>query len=451
TEIKTNKFAETRDKTVASKVALTDQTYLAVGENLNGINRSYLWFKPPGLTSGARILNAQLKLHQYVNAASLETFVDVHPVLQPWGDEMTWSTKPTHGATIASANSAKNGSVTGEWVFDITTLVQQWYEGEVANYGIVLMARGKSDVSESIDRRAFNSSESGGTIPKLEITYVTDQTGAENFWSYVGNVGLSNGNFLLSDIDVYLPGRGIPITVSRSYNSRSIPIPNKVGAKAPIEGMKSILGSGWLFNFEMRLKYKDPANSKIILFIDGDGSKHIFTEPEGQIGLWQGPPGIQYKLTYKAAEGTNPAYYILTDQTKTKYYFDFSTGKLEAIFDSNDNILDVAYTSDGTLQSITDASGRTIRFTFSANGKLDTIKGTEIPTVKYTYYSNGQLRMVQKLDAANNVKQQVSYEYDSQENLITAYDPNANPTSIGYIGEYTLTHPKGFKTSSRFN
>ncbi|MEJ9411403.1 hypothetical protein P9233_23265, partial [Schinkia azotoformans] len=52
--------------------------------------------------------------------------------------------------------------------------------------------------------------------------------------------------------------------------------------------------------------------------------------------------------------------------------------------------------------------------------------------------------MVQKLDAANNVKQQVSYEYDSQENLITAYDPNANPTSIGYIGEYTLTHPKGF-------
>ncbi|MGG3933318.1 hypothetical protein ABEV09_23905, partial [Schinkia azotoformans] len=59
--------------------------------------------------------------------------------------------------------------------------------------------------------------------------------------------------------------------------------------------------------------------------------------------------------------------------------------------------------------------------------------------------------MVQKLDAANNVKQQVSYEYDSQENLITAYDPNANPTSIGYIGEYTLTHPKGFKTSSRFN
>ncbi|MED4332072.1 hypothetical protein, partial [Schinkia azotoformans] len=106
--------------------------------------------------------------------------------------------------------------------------------------------------------------------------------------------------------------------------------------------------------------------------------------------------------------------------------------------------MDVAYTSDGTLQSITDASGRTIRFTFSANGKLDTIKGTEIPTVKYTYYSNGQLRMVQKLDAANNVKQQVSYEYDSQENLITAYDPNANPTSIGYIGEYTLTHPKGF-------
>jgi hypothetical protein len=287
--------------------------WLAAGKNSYGVNLSYIWFNLPSLYSGAMIESASLELNQYVEADDPNTTIDLHEVLEPWTQtNITWNNRPAHNSTVLHDIT---GDHIGLWEFDATSAVQQWYSGKQTNYGLMLKAR-----DENMDRRGFRSSENGDATvnPKLVINYKVDPTGIESFWSYVNNVNVHNGNLFLSDVDVSLPGKGVPIHVIRSYNSRSTTNTNT-------------FGYGWQLNVGMSLNYQDPYNSKVVVFTDGDGTEHIFTEKKGQDGMWEAPPGVELDLVYQAATSTDPTdYYILNNQSKTKYYFDFNTGVIPA-------------------------------------------------------------------------------------------------------------------------
>lgn len=426
------KDAEARDTFASSNYPSTLQntkTFFTVGNNeFYGISRSYLWFNLPGLYSGAKITSAYLELNQLVDDANNNTTINLHAVKTAWNEsELTMNNEPT---SFSSVLDSKTKNTIGLWSFDASQTVSEWYEADIANLGFSLIAE-----DETSNRRSFSSEENGdpNQNPKLVINYVVDPTGVEDFWSYVNNVGIHNGNLFLSGVDVHLPGKGVPINVIRSYNSRA-------------GSINSVFGYGWQLNVGMYLKYLDPGNSKVILLVDGDGSKHIFTQRNG---LWEEPPGLHLNLKYKAATSTNPAYYVLTDKSQTNYYFDFNTGRFEAIIDDNGNITDLAYNTDGTLANMTDPSGRVINFYYQ-NGKLVAITGNEIQTVRYAYNTSGDLISVTKENSTGAILEKVSYEYDGYHNIISVTDPKQNKSYVSYYGSdrvyqiaYSVTNANG--------
>jgi hypothetical protein len=256
------KDAEARDTFASSNYPSTPQNtkyYFTAGTHpQHGISRSYLWFNLPGLYSGANITSAYLELHQLVDDANNNTTINLHAVKTAWNEsELTMNNEPTSFSTVLDS---KTKNTIGLWSFDASQAVSEWYEANIANLGFSLIAE-----DETSNRRSFSSEDNGdpNQNPKLVINYVVDPTGVEDFWSYVNNVGIHNGNLFLSGVDAHLPGKGVPINVIRSYNSRA-------------GSINSVFGYGWQLNVGMYLKYLDPGNSKVILLVDGDGSKHIF-------------------------------------------------------------------------------------------------------------------------------------------------------------------------------
>ncbi len=386
-------------------------TYLVAGNNTNGTNRSFIEFTElPQLYSGATITNATLDLYQFVNDdPNNNTTIDVHRITENWSSSsVTWNAQPAVDSNILTSIT---NNVTGTWNFDVTDTVKAWYNADLPNYGLMLRANNET----TSNRRGFYSSDATpSTTPKLTITYDVNPLGAENFWSYVGNVNTDNGNMLLSATDVYLLGKGIPIQVGRSYNSQST-------------NYESTFAYGWQLNVGMNLKINQ-ADNRNIVFNDADGTKHFFVKQTiDGVTKYVAPPGVDLQLEYQE----NPAYYIITDKGQTKYYFAVDSGRLEKMVDSNNNTTTLAYNLDGTLSSITDPSSRVVNFNY-VNGKLDTITGDKITTVKYIYDASNDLVEVQKIDGSPI--QSVQYDYDAAHHLTSITDPNGHNTVITYNG-----------------
>jgi len=395
------------------------KTWLAVGSNADGINRSFVWFNLPELYSGAEIKEAQLVLNQFVDDPNNNTTVEVHRTTKSWSDDtLTWNNQPTYDATDLGS---KTSNANGEWTFNVVKAVKAWYNADLPNYGFALKA-----TNEASNRRGFHPSEFSDPTksPKLTVTYKVEPIGMEDFWGYIGNVSAHTGNLLISENDAYLSGKGIPIEVTRTYNSRD-------------NEQNSNFGYGWRFNVGMYLKYNKPADSKVIVFTDADGTKHTFTEQDGQYGVWMAPPGINLKLQYQGPTSVDPnEYFILIDKAQTKYYFLYNSnltiGRLEAIIDQNNNVTDLAYNTNGTIRTITDSSNRTVNFNY-ANGKISTITGSQINTIKYLYNATGDLTEAQTLNSQGTLLQKITYGYDAYHNLTSITDPKGNRTSIQYF------------------
>ncbi|WP_105617929.1 DNRLRE domain-containing protein [Vallitalea okinawensis] len=377
-------------------------SYLHAG-NLSGYGtlRSFIRFKYlPTLAPGAKITRAYLASHMYLGSTN-NTTIDVHEVTSSWNsNEITWDNPPQFDSTPVLSNYTSTPNTV--WEFDITSVVNKWYKGQSANNGVALLA---SD--EQSSKISFYSTDAAGqTNPKIVIEYEVDPLGIESYYGFDGNVNVHNGNLVLGATDVTLPGRGIPITVSRTYNSRS--------------SDTGIVGSRWLLNVGMNLSYASDESS--VMFIDGDGTKKYFVKDEN--GDYISPIGTKLTLSKDAQNA-----FYLEEKSGIKYYFD-SQGRLDYIEDTNNNTTDYVYSeTTGELINIIDPSLRQVTFTYE-NGKLKTITGNEISTIEYGY--NGDyLETVTKKDGTT-VLEQFTYGYDVHNNIATITDNANNITSILY-------------------
>jgi YD repeat-containing protein len=315
------------------------EPFLITGTHTDyGKTRSFIKFDLQPLLSGAQITSARLYLNQYMTVANQQ--VDLYPVTSDWtSTTVTWNMQPTIGSLLSSTTV---GDV-GEYSWDLTSLAQGWYAGTTKNYGVSLRHQ-----VETNDRKSFRSSDYAvdpTKKPKLVITYTISPLGEEDFWTTSAtNVNTYNGNFYLPQTDVQIPGRGVPATVDRHYNSRST--------------FSGIFGYGWTSNIEQRLI--DSGNGPI-QYIDEDGTVHSFT-PNGD-GTYKTSAVLQLELV-KNGDGT----YDLTTADQTKYHFNTS-GKLVQITDSNNNTTTITYTGSNPT-TITDASGRQVTLTFDANNRV---------------------------------------------------------------------------------
>ncbi len=152
--------------------------------------------------TGQTLQSAMLRL--YVNDAPAlfgTTVVDIHEVTQAWDSSTTWDTYDgtnnwvAAGGDVAAAVAASSASIAtaagpalvGTWVdFDVTSLVQGWADGSIANNGVRVSI---ADTPSAYGN--FNLIASGSNGPQLVVTAVPEPA------SCAALLGLGVGAFVL--------------------------------------------------------------------------------------------------------------------------------------------------------------------------------------------------------------------------------------------------------------
>ncbi len=218
-------------------------------------------------------------------------------------------------------------------------------------------------------------------------------------------VNLANGNAMLSSTDLSIAEVGLPLAITRTYNSAS----GRSGAFGA--GQSSDLGP------DVALV---PEPSGSVLIDSADGSSEAFATQAG--GAFVAPPDSQQALTKNSATGV----YTLTDgPTGDRTYFSAS-GQISSEADNNGNSISFAYNTNGTVASITDTQGRVITLSYSS-GLITSITDPTGRSESYGY--NAARQLTSFTDGAAN---HWSYGYDGSGQLDQLTDPDGHVTTIAY-------------------
>jgi YD repeat-containing protein len=190
----------------------------------------------------------------------------------------------------------------------------------------------------------------------------------------VDPINTINGNVTVNDTDLVIPAAGIPLVLSRAYDSRSIYTNSPVGAC-------------WSHSYDWHLfdmpnhVYRGVSNDWKVLRT-GSGDLHWFETQTG--GTFKSPAGVDLRLTDETTH-----FDLLADGQLT---FTFSTnGLLQSMTDPHGNALSFAYTTSGNKQvvsSVAHSSGPSLAFTYT-NGLLTRVN-SPTNSLYVTYSYNGE-------------------------------------------------------------
>lgn len=224
-----------------------------------------------------------------------------------------------------------------------------------------------------------------------------------------GPVGLQvnsyTGNLFYQRTDLVVPGRGLSVDLSFSYNSND---------------RRTNYGFGYGWSFIYNLSYKDSAGG--VLIYRSDGRKDYFAPNGGRDFI--SPKGIFDVLTRGQTFQLT-----LTSKDGTRYTFENpSHKKLSRIADRNGNLLQFSY-SGNNLSSIQDASGRVFNFIFSGSllQEINSTVGNSARVIKYQYNNAGCLTGVR--DALGHI---INYAYGPDRVMKTLTDAKKNVVDILY-------------------
>ena len=207
-------------------------------------------------------------------------------------------------------------------------------------------------------------------------------------------VNTASGNYVSQVADLALPGRGLPFTFTRTYNS--------------LDSTAGSLGPSWTHGFAARLVLNADGSAT---FVSDDGSQLLFAS-NGSGGFVTPSGGLGTLRTITGG-------YEATRHDQIRYDFD-TTGRLSAEIDRNGNTLSFGYTS-GNLTTITDTVGRTITLAYDASNRLTKLTDPIGRSVSYAYDTSGHLATVTDVRAGVT-----SYGYDSSGRLTTITDQNGH-------------------------
>jgi hypothetical protein len=172
--------------------------------NTNFQERALLEFNILDIPANANITSAQLELYYYDGGGSSTGHIEAHRLTQSWIEAgVTWnsyngyvswtSAGGDYDTTVEDTVSISN--VYGWYGWNITNLVEVWYNGTYMNYGIILTKNGNKN-SKSFYSSDYSNSD---YHPKLTINYTI--INATNDWNYIFNTSsLSSGIY---DYTVY--------------------------------------------------------------------------------------------------------------------------------------------------------------------------------------------------------------------------------------------------------
>lgn len=257
--------------------------------------------------------------------------------------------------------------------------------------------------------------------------------------SYGGDpVNTRTGVFELTQEDISLRGRGVPIDIIRSYNSRVIDKNNR-------------LGNGWNLSMHMYY-YQNPQNNNVHIYLGGTLAG-IFTTSDGGV-TFTSPPGVEDTLyqenSYLVYRTLNGVKYIFSREWTSQL------GMIARIEDTNGNITQFDYVVSQEvplLSSITDPSGRRVDFTYDLSDQLNWDKirsirenaGNPARVITYGYDANSNLTSVTTNRDYSGVNEQITRTYTYVNNRLSTYtDPRGTTLYNDYDGNGRVTQQREF-------
>lgn len=211
------------------------------------------------------------------------------------------------------------------------------------------------------------------------------------------------GSLFYQRTDMFIPGRGLSLEVTLSYNSAD-------------RRMDYGYGYGWTSNYNQF--YKDSAGG--LVFYRMDGRKDYYTKNGSS---FTAPKGIFDLLTQESG------FYVLTAKDGTKYYFENAAHKkLTRIRERNNNEIKITY-SGNTISTITDASGRSLKFTWNGIHVINIKSEAASPAHSVTYFYDNAGNLVYAQDAK---QQKISYIYGADRVMTSLKDAVGNEIKITY-------------------
>ena len=255
-------------------------------------------------------------------------------------------------------------------------------------------------------------------------------------------VNCATGEFWHTFTDISVPGRGIPISFTRTYNSLA------AASGGP-------LGHGWTSSYTMALSTDSNGN---VTVAEENGATITFAPAGG--GSYTAPSRVLAALvgnsdgTYTLSDfGDGYSYTFsatgqLTDERDRNGYtttLSYTGGLLSAVTDPAGRILTVTNDASGHITKLADPAGRTVTFGYDAAGNLTSATDVGGGTWSFGYDANHLLTSMK--DPRGGVTTNV---YDSQGRVVSQTDPMGRRTTFAYSGDpttatgstTTITDPK---------
>jgi RHS repeat-associated protein len=269
--------------------------------------------------------------------------------------------------------------------------------------------------------------------------------------SFAQPVDVPTGNFWHEFTDFSIPGRGIPLHLSRTYNS------GQASTTGPF-------GYGWSSSYTTALAFPDPAH---VVVEQANGSQVQFEEQSG--GTYRAPPRVTASLVHNS-DGT----WTLVRRHSETLDFD-SSGRLTKEVDRNGYVTALAYSASGQLESVADSAGRKLTFSYEGNhvssvsdplgrithyrydeaGDLTDVIDVAGGDTHFTYDGSHRMLTMRTPDQASGVpgstEAVVTNAYDSRGRVTEQTDQLGRTTKFAYSGEplgeeggsTAITDPKG--------
>ncbi len=213
-------------------------------------------------------------------------------------------------------------------------------------------------------------------------------------------VDTGTGNFSHTWNDIAVPGRGIPLSLSRTYNSGTA-------------STDSAFGFGWSFDYGFSLSINAPT-----VTVNQENASQVTFTDNGS-GVYTAPPRVQATLV-KNQDGT----FTFTRRAKEIFSFD-SSGNLTSEKDLSGYVTNITHPDSSTLK-VTDPANRSLTFTYTGTH----ITGVSDPTGRtesFIYDGSGNLTDV--IDVGSGHSQ---FAYDTAHRILTMRAPK-------FYGDTTTT------------
>jgi RHS repeat-associated protein len=268
------------------------------------------------------------------------------------------------------------------------------------------------------------------------VPATAESIGLEDFYPYsafdLGHgtafANMANGNLVVQDVDFDVPGQGLNMRLTRTYNA------NNDGATGPFgrgwslgvsdgESAGSLLSNPLDLSQTLKLLFGGAA----LVFTDQDGTRHRFVN---QGGVWKSPPGVNLTLIYDLLGNAT-----LTRPDGVSYKMKTVGEKLrmDEITDRKGNVLKFVYTG-AKLSSITDAAGRSLTFTQPANliTQISFNAAGQSLATEFDYTGDRLVSVVHAAGTSDAVTTEYTY---SSDRLRTVKDGRANSTTFDISGQ----------------